>query len=113
MGAHSNTNTGQGGQQKTEPPRRALVWRGQHGTDTIIWDVQQANQGTAQIFLKQNPPRLPCDKLGQDKGLGMVRLDAGPGQGSEATLGSVSAVCFGVQLFPSVPVSLSAKQGLE
>lgn len=65
------------------------------------------------FFFKQNPPRLPCDKLGQDKGLGMVRLDAELGQGSEATLGSVSAVCFGVQLFPSVPVSLSAKQGLE
>lgn len=47
---NSDIDTGQDEQPKTEQLRRALVWKGQHGTNIIIWDVQQVNQGTTQIF---------------------------------------------------------------
>lgn len=85
IGSHSGIDPGQG--EKTEQLRKALVWRGQHGTDTIIWDVQQDSQRTARLF-RQNPPRMPCDKLGQGKGLrdGPVGRRAGTGLSSQSGL---------------------------
>lgn len=50
------------------------MWRGQRGTDKIVGDVQQMNQGTAQMS-SQDPHRMPGDKLGWGKGFGMVGLD--------------------------------------
>lgn len=88
IGSHSGIDPGQG-EQQTEQLRKVLVWRGQYGTDTIIWNVQQDSQRAARLF-RQNPPRMPYDKLGQGKGL----RDGPVGRRARTGLSSQSGLCL-------------------